>query len=309
VIDFRYHLVSIIAVLLALATGLLLGSTTLQGSAFGALDHSSAAASRQAQQLREQATTLQGQLARGQAFDAAVLPTALAGRLAGQSVVVVSAPGADSSIRNALTRALLAAGATVSADVRMLPAYLDPAQDPLLADLAARLAGRTLLAAGTGADQAAQVLAGVLVTRPSIAGPSAGSVATVLNAFSDAGMLSMVGSNPRPGTMAIVLAAAKPTADPTTSASANAALLALAAELQTHGLGTIVAGPEAAANAPGTVAAARGDATLSHTVSTVDTVESPEGQIAAVLALVAEMGGHSGSYGPAGSAPLPGFAR
>jgi hypothetical protein len=38
VIDFRYHLVSIVAVFLALAIGIVLGSTELQGPAFSLLD-------------------------------------------------------------------------------------------------------------------------------------------------------------------------------------------------------------------------------------------------------------------------------
>ena len=41
-IDFRYHLVSIVAVFLALAIGIVLGSTELQGTTYNFLDRTTA---------------------------------------------------------------------------------------------------------------------------------------------------------------------------------------------------------------------------------------------------------------------------
>jgi len=42
VIDFRYHLVSIVAVFLALAIGIVLGAAELQGPTYNILNHTTA---------------------------------------------------------------------------------------------------------------------------------------------------------------------------------------------------------------------------------------------------------------------------
>ena len=59
-IDFRYHLVSIVAVFLALSLGLLLGSTALAGPVQRGLNGLSKAEQRQISNLLQQKGQLQG---------------------------------------------------------------------------------------------------------------------------------------------------------------------------------------------------------------------------------------------------------
>ena len=61
-IDFRYHLVSIVAVFLALAIGIVLGSTELRGAAFSALDRTSSALSGKLNAANSENSSLQQQV-------------------------------------------------------------------------------------------------------------------------------------------------------------------------------------------------------------------------------------------------------
>jgi hypothetical protein len=54
VIDFRYHLVSIVAVFLALGLGIVLGSTALRSSVLSALERTS---QQERQQIHQRAAT------------------------------------------------------------------------------------------------------------------------------------------------------------------------------------------------------------------------------------------------------------
>ena len=93
-IDFRYHLVSIVAVFLALAVGIVLGSTELRGAALAALDRTSSALSAKLNAADAENSALQQQVNGDRAFAQAAEPVLLAHLLDGQRVVVITAPGA-----------------------------------------------------------------------------------------------------------------------------------------------------------------------------------------------------------------------
>src|SRR5579884_560202 len=112
-IDFRYHIVSIVAVFLALALGLFLGSTTLQGAVFQDLQKHLTNAQNHVSSLETTVDQLNSQQDHDRAFDQLLEPYAVAGRLSGQLVVIVSAPGANGDIRSRLVTTLEKAGATV----------------------------------------------------------------------------------------------------------------------------------------------------------------------------------------------------
>ena len=113
-IDFRYHLVSIIAVFLALAVGLAVGSTALTGTAEQALTAAQHRLTSQNKALTKQNGALQKQLAGDQAFAQANSGRLLAGLLTGERVVLIAAPGYDPTVTSGLTTALREAGATVA---------------------------------------------------------------------------------------------------------------------------------------------------------------------------------------------------
>ena len=67
-IDFRYHLVSIVAVFLALAVGIVLGSGPLDEQIQGALQTQTDDLRSQQNELRSQVADLEGQVAVGEEF-------------------------------------------------------------------------------------------------------------------------------------------------------------------------------------------------------------------------------------------------
>lgn len=308
-IDFRYHVVSIVAVFLALALGLFLGSTTLQGTVTNNLKS-------QADRLTQRNHTLEGingqlnnQIGQQNSFAAAVEPYVVAGRLATESVALVSAPGVDGGARSDLMNTLAAAGATVTADIRLSSSYLDPAQDAELGNLARQLAGGRRLPKGTGAAEAGYELAHALLIRPTGTPPAPSRVAVVLNSLSDGKMLTVAGKAPaRPATLAVLLVpAATSDSTPNGANQQDTVLIDLAEDLRGAASGVVVDGPTIQPdNPPGPLTAARADPVLTKTVSTVDADETPAGRIATVLALAGAPDSAAGAFGfGKGTAPLP----
>ena len=308
-IDFRYHIVSIVAVFLALALGLFLGSTTLQGTVFDTIKSNTNRVTREYNNAVKQLDQANNQLHNGQSFDSAIEQYAVSGRLSGQLVVVISAPGVNDNVRKPLLKTLDEAGATVSADVRLTSQIVDPKQDAFLSALTDRVSipGRTT-PAGTGVERAAAQLADVLGVRPQTKAVPSSVADTVLSAYNTGGLLSVQGSTARPGTLAIVIsgAAPGPKTDPQLVNAQQTLLLDLALDLDSTSVGAVVTGPTPT---PGTgtsvVVAAAKDARLQQLVSTVDGVETASGRIATVFALDAQVDGAAGNFGADHSPPIP----
>jgi hypothetical protein len=308
VIDFRYHIVSLVAVFLALALGLFLGSTTLQSTVTHSLRQQANHVTAENQVLETEHDQLTAELSAARAFDNAVLPYGVGDRLAGLSVAVVSAPGVSSSVRTAMISAIGTAGATVTADVRLQSGYLDPTQDAQLGQLAAQLAQGRPLPAANGATQAGAELARALVSRPGASVPSAHRIELILTTLSAGKMISVSGALPvHPADLALLLVPLGAAPDSTAVAiQQNADLVGLVRQLRDGSSGVVVAAPTAqdGQNA-GALAAIRQNGTVSRLVSTVDGDDTAVGQIAAVLALAAAPGGTVGRFGPDETPPLP----
>ena len=102
-IDFRYHLVSIVAVFLALAIGIVVGAQALAPAATNALNQASANEAKQIRSLYAHNSQLKAQIAAEEAFAQAAEPSLLRGLLDGQHVVLVLAPGTDGSTVDGIT--------------------------------------------------------------------------------------------------------------------------------------------------------------------------------------------------------------
>ena len=165
VIDFKYHIVSIVAVFLALAVGIVLGTNVLSGDVLKNLKTQTSDLRKEAQDLRAQNQQQQGELSSNEDFLVGLEPMAVAGRLTGQHVAVVTAPNAPKSVRDSAVKTLGDAGAIVTVKVDLDSSYNDPAQattlDALLKSLATPAFDPT--AAGDVAARAASVLAAALV--------------------------------------------------------------------------------------------------------------------------------------------------
>jgi hypothetical protein len=308
VIDFRYHIVSLVAVFLALALGLFLGSTTLQSTVTHNLRQQAHSVIERNKSLQAENDRVNAELDRQDAFAAAVEPYAVAGKLVGAGVAVVSAPGVDGDVRDQMVETLETAGATVTADVRLQAGFLDPAQDATWGELAAQLAGNRALPHTNGVGQASAELARALVNRPTGKLVSVRRIETALHTFTDGDMIAVSGAAPvRTADLAVLLVPLGSVPDDSEVAAArNEDLTALAKALRRGSSGLVVAGPSITdAGNGGFLTALRTDAGLSKSVSSVDAAETPVGRVATVLALAAAPGGTTGSYGRSQSHPLP----
>jgi hypothetical protein len=319
VIDFRYHLVSIIAVFLALAVGLAVGSTALTGTAEQALTAAQHRLTSQNKALTKQNGTLQKLVAGDQAFASANSARLLAGLLTGEHVVLIAAPGADSTVTSGLTTALREAGATVTGQVSLTSAFTTTsgqteAQLSQLAQNLADSAGLVLTpvpdSTVSGQQQAAQMLAaGLLAIPPSpTSGASQASLTSVesqaiLTGLSRSGFISVDAGTP--ASVAANLAVLVTPGGPPPQQSVSEVLMAVTQELKAAGSGTVMAGAVSSIGS-GSVISAENSAT--NAVSTVDNADTEIGQILVVQALRFTLDGkHPAPYGadPA-AAPSPG---
>lgn len=313
-IDFRYHVVSLVAVFLALALGLFLGSTTLQSAVTRNLHSQANRVIASNHKLTADNDQFKAQLNAEKHFTAAVEPYAVEGRLAGDTIAVISEPGVDSGTRKDLENTLALAGGTVVADVQLQPSFLDPTQDTELGTLASEivLPGRTLPHAN-GATQLSSVLASALATRPGRQVPARGKVTQALSAMADGKFISISGVAPtRPADLGIVLVAPSGSGPATAATTAqNAIMLGLTRDLRANTDGTVLAGPTPVEGDAGAMTAALANAVLAKSVSivyldpsSVAPGDEAAGRIAVVLALTGTPP-TVGQYGLGQKTPLP----
>src|SRR5436190_23094805 len=310
-IDFRYHIVSIVAVFLALGLGLLVGATALQPTALGGLISLS---QREHQQIGAALATnrqLNRQLDSNDQWAQANAPQLLHGLLAGERVVVVEAPGASSQVVSGVSDALAEAGATVSGQVQIQDKFFDVsrATQQQLTQLAQRFTPVAVSLQGSPVAQASQAIAGAILTRDGAGQPVAGqrdsASAALLSGFGAEGFLAVNGQPDARATLAIVII---PDTPPSTSISdpQSQRLVTLAQQLNLTGQGTVVAGSVTGSGPGSAIDVMRNGGRAGH-LSSVDNADHAVGQIVVAQALYEQLRGISGSYGigPGATAPGP----
>jgi hypothetical protein len=304
VIDFRYHLVSIIAIFFALATGIILGAGPLDEQVNETLVDQIPQLRDENQQLRDQIVALEADLTFEETFVDSVAPSLVRDRLADRRVALVVLPGADEEQVAAVRSQVEGAGATVSATVTVAPAWTDPDSEPALDSLAADLvsSGTTLPTEGTGYDRGAAVLAGALL-RPgdeSSGETAADEITAVATGYGEARLAAIEtddGEDPQ-ATLAVVVAGPPPEEE---TEERTGTLASLVRALDGAGDGSVLGGPPDAAGDGGVITAVREDQDLSAAVSTVDSVDLSSGRVAVVYAVVEQEQGGSGQYGRVGT--------
>jgi hypothetical protein len=295
-ISFRYHVVSVAAVFLALAVGVVLGASGVSEQLLGAVVIRSEDLSGQVRDLTAQRDGLATAQRGADEFAARIGPAAVRGLLPGRGVTVVSV-GGDPGDRDAVVSLIGAAGGKVTGEVDLTPAVVDPARADQLRELTAQLlpTGAQLPAATDTGTLAGGLLGGVLL------GPGAKPDArdAVLAGLTAAGFV-VPGTPPAPADLVVVLTGG---ALDGVDASESAAVTArLAAQLDRSGAGAVLAGRAGSADATGAVGVARADTGVSAGLSTVDDVDSGSGRVSTVLALREQLDGRAGLYGDAGTA-------
>lgn len=311
-IDFRYHLVSIVSIFFALAVGIVLGAGPLQGQIGDTLSNEIAG-------LREDKTQLNEQLDRARAgteardgYIEATTPQVLADVLRERSVAVVVLPGADSSVVEALSGALGASGARVVSTTTMGEDWVSTEEGTT----ATRDAVVSRVAAGAGVDTAAggslaprDVLLAALLTRPTQEGDALDPAVarTGLTALADAGLLSLDTESVEAAQLAVVVGATVPRGEGDSATEAAQRWVALAIALDDRSAGTLLAADLAAeGEGVSVLSTLREDATATDGVSSVDDAGGPLGRASVVHGLAQQAGGGVGQYGlgPGADAPF-----
>jgi hypothetical protein len=308
VIDFRYHLVSIVAVFLALAIGIVLGSTELQGPTYNFLNRTTAKLQTQLDQAISQRDAAQQQATQDELYAQAVQPAVLHDLLTGQRLLIVTEPGAQPSVVNGISTAAIVAGATVTGQVNLAPKFFDSSgttQDSLNKTTldVAQAAGLQLDTSATYQQQAAQVIASEILTTATAssdgkppAADQAANAETMLQAYAASQFLSTTGQPARPATLAIVVTPQNVPSDGSAD-QLDQVLIPLVQELAAKSSATVVVGSTSGSGAGSPIAVLRSD-NVSNQVSTVDDADLVSGQTVAIQALAVRLaGGKAGSYG------------
>jgi hypothetical protein len=305
-IDFRYHIVSIVAVFLALGLGLLVGATALQPTALGGLISLS---QREHQQIGAALATnrqLNRQIDSNDQWAQANAPHLLHGLLAGERVVLVEAPGASSQVVSGVSDALAEAGATVSGQVQIQDKFFDASRttQQQLTQLAQRFTPVAVSLQGSPVAQASQAIAGAILTRDGAGQPVAGqrdsAGAALLNGFGAEGFLAVNGQPDARATLAVVIIPDTPQSASISNPQSQR-LVTLAQQLNLAGQGTVVAGAVDGSGPGSAIDVMRNGGRAGH-LSSVDNANHTIGQIVVAQALAEQLRGVSGSYGATSSA-------
>ncbi len=296
----RHPILSLAALLLALAIGVVLGSGVLNDTMRSGVSAGKAALEKQAGSLSDENNTLNDRLKAADQFDAAVSGRIVRDALAGKSVVIFRTPDAQDADIDGVARLIGLAGGTVTGTIGLTNQFVEAGS----AEKLRSVVNSPIVPAGTQLDialtdqssQAGDILGlAVLINRdPKIAPVSDEARDTVLTALRDTGFLTYDKVAAAADTALIVTGGALAE----DAGSRGLTVARFAGGLAPHGSGTVLAGRDGSAGGVSAVAVTRADSGLAAAVSTVDDIGAEAGRITAVLALQALVGGAApGKFG------------
>ncbi len=295
-ISFRQHLVSLVAVFLALAVGVVLGGGPLSDLGRTTADDAADASGTTAQDQSVDAAT-----AFSDDYALATAPGTLAAGLEGETVVVVTLPGADPSVTEQLASLVSAGGGTVVGQYAAQPALVDPGEkslvDTLGSQLVTSLKGVNMPADATTYVRMGRLLGLGVATRNPAGAARDAKADSVLESLKGAELLAATGAPAKRGALVLVVMGDEP-ADP--EGGGDVILSGLTTGLAQVSQGVVVAGSTDSA-ASGELSQLREDALFTAAVSSTDSVQTTAGQVTAILALSAAKKGEPGSFGASGS--------
>jgi hypothetical protein len=300
VIDFRYHLVSIIAVFLALAVGIVLGTAALNGPIQTNLNNNLSRVTDEKRGLEGDVSELRAELGAADGFAQAVGPRLVRGTLDDERVVLVTTPQTPADLAERLTPLLEQAGARVTGTLELLPALADPESQALVEDLVAQVVPAGVELPDGGAVERATTELAAALTRPADdEGVEPEEAQAVVSAFTEADLVEFSSSDEtlQAATLAVVLTGAAQEQLPASEQEQQAAVVALAGALDARAAGAVVAGPAGSAEERGPVLALRDESALVAQVSSVDNADRGTGLVTLVLTLAEQRRGGVGHYG------------
>jgi hypothetical protein len=310
VINFRYHLVSIVAVLLALGIGIVLGSGFLGGVLFEQLQRDVRRVSDANDELRAQIDERDQALTAYEEFARQAETELIGGALAGRDVVTFTKDGTDDATLESLREAVEIAGGSVTATLRLADklSLVSPEDRNQLASILGTgtrrpNALRRELGDALGGAAAAAASPQPLPRRHGTS--PADELEELVGRLVDAefmGAERQVGE-PAVPPLALFLVVEGSPADPPLRPLTFTRALARA--LAQRGGAVLVAEPST--STWGVVGSLRADARLAAQVATVDHADTVPGQVAVVLGLGRAARGRFGHYGtgPGAEALMP----
>lgn len=292
-ISLRHHLLTIVAVFLALAAGIVLGGGPLSdvgGDVVAAGGTSSA---------DEPATA---EATAGDDYTDAVLtalgPATVSGRLAEQSVALVTVPGADEQLVSALSASVAEAGGTVTARYDLGDDLVDPGQKSLVDTLSSQLltqqGGDVVAADASTYDRIGQLI-GLAVASTDPAGQDVtGKSRAVLDAITGAGLMEQPEAAERRAPL-VLLVLGTDAADE----GSDAVLAGIAEGMAVQAAGVVVAGTVADGGS-GQLGRLRADPAAA-VVASVDGIDTAAGRVATIFTLQRSLGTDGGSFGASGA--------
>ena len=338
-IDFRYHVVSIVAIFLALTVGLVIGASILSGSLANSLRSDLSKANNQITDQQKQIKTLNSQIDQQNKYIADTAPQLVASRLSGQCIAMVQIAGADSDAYAAVrTMVSKQSGALVCSDTTLNAALTAPTSQAQLSSLVKAHAPSGQKLAGGVTQQALELLAEALTTYQAV-GSTADSTGTATSSptatatatgTAGAGASPGTGTTPTPTQTTLTASGALGTlkdfqsagmitmttspingeqatlayvqAPATASQDTDVtAYLPFAEALRKGGVGTMVGGSGTSAEKGGLVYAIVNDSTATREISTVDDTDATMGQVASVFCLYDQSQGDANVAGHYGT--------
>ena len=288
-ISFRYHLVSIIAVFLALALGIVVGATALNGPITKDLRQQVNDAKKQRDTLAAQNKLLGTQVDDANQFASTYGARLVSGTLTGNDILEIVLPGTPSTMVDGITSQLTAAGGKVTGQVSITDAYLDPSRGTGITSLATGPVRPLAWTAPQTSDSGR--LGGSLLAFVLLGKGQSTDLQQVLGGFSELHMISLGGNDVTPAKNVVVIGHGVPSGSYATSVE-----LSLVGALADGGH-VVVAGDAGSATGGGVIAAARGSQGVRAALSSVDNADTAFGQVSTALALAAAAKGEEGHYG------------
>ena len=302
-VDFRYHLVSVVAVFLALGIGVLMGSGVVGEPLLDNIRDRARDVQDFNDRLKDDVVDLEHDLSVSRRFMEAVEPMLVEERLADEDIVIVDVASGDVPLDSLLEGLEDGAGASVASIVTITDDFeLGVEED--VAELA-QITGSDATPEELRVEAATAIgerIAALAQRRRPVADPD-----DLLHTLEDAGFLDLaeeVESAPVPPGASLVIAASGVT-DPTFRIDQVVTALGEAAAA-----GAPVVVVETTDSAWGIAGSVRGDGDLSNLIGTVDNVDKLSGRIALVMTLARLEGegpGHFGEKGDVSVIPEPGL--
>jgi Copper transport outer membrane protein, MctB len=301
VISLRQHAISLAAVFVALAVGVVLGSGFLSDTLLSGLRDESRNLHVQISTLSDRNNVLNEKLGSANAFDTQMAGRMVHDALTGKSVVIFHAPDAKDDDIDGVSKIVGQAGGAVTGAVSLTREFVDANS----AEKLRSVVNSSIVPAGAQlstklVDQGSQAgdLLGIalLINRdPAVPVVDDTQRNTVLAALRDTGFIAYGAEHIGTANAAVVITGGALGDD---AGNQGVSVARFAAALAPHGSGVLLAGRDGSSTGTAAVAVARADASVTSAISTVDDVDVESGRITVVVG-VADLinDGRTGQYG------------